>query len=95
MDPLQSNNMLEQLLKVTEENNHLLKKMHKNQVIQSWVRMGYWIIILGISYGGYLALKPTFSSLLDTYSKVMPAQSGLINTLDQETINSLLKQFGQ
>lgn len=95
MDPLQNNTVLEQLLKVTEENNQLLKKMRKNQVIQSWVRTGYWIIILGISYGGYIALKPTFSNLLDTYSKVMPAQNNLINTLDQDTIDKLLKQFGQ
>lgn len=89
------NQFFENLYKITEENNILLKKMHKNQQIQSWLRVGYWVIILGVSYGGYLAIKPMLGGVFDTYKEVNSLNGALNGNISNGALNELLKVYNQ
>lgn len=71
---------IEKLLQLTEENNTLLKKMRKNQLIQSYIRIGYIVILIMSVYGGYLFLKPVYQSIFgiyDTISQTTPISSDI------------------
>ena len=67
MDPVEKEKF-QRLFEMTEENNLMLKKMRKSQQMTSYSRVFYWIVIIVISFGGYIALKPMLSSLMSIYS---------------------------
>ncbi len=56
------------LLKLSEENNILLKKIRRGQLIQTWIRATYFILLLAFAYGGYLFIKPYLQGALTTYT---------------------------
>ncbi len=59
------------LLKLTEENNMLLLKMKKQQNIQFWVRVAYFVILFATVYGGYLFVKPYLEKAVGVYSNIL------------------------
>lgn len=61
---------IEKLLQLTEENNTLLKKMRKNQLIQNYIRIGYVVILILSVYSGYLFLKPVYQSIFGIYDTI-------------------------
>ena len=57
MDP-HERRMLERALRLAEENNELLHKLHRAELFRRWVRIAYWAIILIISLGTYYFIQP-------------------------------------
>ncbi len=69
MDP-EVKKMLQENLRLSKDNNDMLRKMLR---IQRWTqiyRVFYWIIILGISFGAYYFIQPYIDGLLSYYNGV-------------------------
>lgn len=84
---------MKELLKLTKENNNLLRKMRRQAIIGNIMRLVYWAIIIGgpvVIY--YYYLQPYLGQLIETYSGI---QSGVQNVGDQaKEFSSILDKFG-
>ena len=49
---------LEQILKLTEENNKLLAKLYRSLWWSRAWKIVYWAVIIGIAFGSFYFLKP-------------------------------------
>ena len=67
MDP-EVKQLLEKNLALSQENNELLKKVHKIQRWAQITRIAYWFIILGIAFGSFYFIKPFLGSITSLYS---------------------------
>jgi CHASE3 domain sensor protein len=54
---------LEEVYKLTLENNHLLHKMQSRDRIAYIFRVIYWLIILGALGGAYYYIRPAFEAI--------------------------------
>jgi hypothetical protein len=54
--------LLERIAHLTKENNLLLQKMRQGVVLNRYVRVLYWIIIIGLSIWGYYLIQPYIST---------------------------------
>ena len=59
--------MLARTLKLEEENNKLLKKINRSIQWGRFVRILYWLVILGSAVGAYYFLQPFFDSFSKTF----------------------------
>ncbi|MCX6755538.1 MAG: hypothetical protein NT068_03335 [Candidatus Nomurabacteria bacterium] len=50
--------MLQEALTLSRDNNSILRTMRRNQRWASVMRVIYWVIIIGISYGAYVYTQP-------------------------------------
>jgi len=74
-------NDFEKLLKLTEENNKMLRKIRRNQIFSSWTKAIYWIIILGALFGAYYFLQPYINS----FNKNIQNLQNTINNISSST----------
>jgi hypothetical protein len=56
--------MLERLIQVTEENNLLLRKIHRGSMIAMYGRFAYWAILIVLFIGSYYVIKPYIQDML-------------------------------
>lgn len=84
--------LLIQTHRLGEENNALLRKMHRAAIMGRAFRLLYWITIIGLSVGAYYFIQPyveqvqgVFGNLKDGVASVKDAASELgdIGTLFQ------------
>ncbi len=97
MDPL-NENKLDELLRLTKDNNKILHKIRRGQVWQSIVRVIYWVVILAGIYGTYKYLGPTFKSLYEVYNSAFTTEGSSSPSLLQNLggygeIQSLLEKY--
>jgi len=88
--------LLDKVLSLTEENNKLLKKMRRSQQIASFMRVLYWIIILGVTFGAFYLLQPYVEQVVNMYNSVSNTSQKINGTLDSVTnvdVGGLLEQF--
>ncbi len=57
MDP-ESKKMLEATFSLAEDNNKMLHKIRSAQNLASFMRILYWVVILGIAFGSFYYLQP-------------------------------------
>ena len=90
MDP-RSQKLLEDTFALAEENNKILRKMRRSQRISSFLRLFYWILIIGASIGAFYYLQPYVDRAVSTYDSI----SGTANKLNGGKVNieDLLKKF--
>jgi len=69
MDP-EVKELLRRNIKLSEENNAILKKMRRGAAWSSAFRLVYWIIIIGTSIAGFYYLNPYLKSVEQTYLEV-------------------------
>jgi len=50
--------LLEKTFELAKENNKMLRKIRRGQKWASFMRMVYWIIIIGVSIGAFYYLQP-------------------------------------
>jgi hypothetical protein len=85
--------ILEENLKLTKENNKILRKMQSAMRWGRVVKFFYWIIIIGISIGAYYYIQPLLDSLLETWQNVSKASADLRGVGESlPDISSLLGQ---
>jgi len=57
MDP-ESKQLLQNTFNLATENNKMLRKIRRSQKIASFMRIVYWIIIIGITAGAFYFFQP-------------------------------------
>ena len=55
--------LLEKTYSLVEENNKILHKMRHAQKVASFMRIVYWLLIIGISIGAFYFLQPYVNKL--------------------------------
>ena len=78
----QLKNMVSESLTLARENNKMLKKVRSTQKWANYSRIFYWILIIGISIGGYYLSKSFFNNAISSY------------TTSSSNINDIINQFG-
>ncbi len=68
MDPMDKK--INELLKVTEENNIMLRKMKRSMRIATIMRVVYWVIVIGVAVGAYYFIQPYIEQAQDVYQDV-------------------------
>ena len=59
--------MLKRVFKLAEENNKVLKKIHRSIKWGRFVKLVYWVIIIGSAVGAYYMFQPIFESFKDMF----------------------------
>ncbi len=83
MDP-EIKNILEETLKLSKENNKILRRMRSAGRWSMAVKFVYWVIIIGSMLGFYYYFQPFIDNLISSYNGLM-SEIGKI----QHTSNSL------
>lgn len=68
---------MEELLKLTRDSNKILHAMRRHQ---RWASVGhalYWLLIVGVSVGSYVLIKPYLQTLMETYDKITEASNSI------------------
>lgn len=65
--------LLERTYKISEENNSILKSMRRTARLGTAMKLIYWIVILGLSYGAYYFIQPYLNTVMGMYDKVQSA----------------------
>lgn len=71
--------LLERTLRISEENNKILKGMRRAGRLATGFRIFYWLVIIGLGFGAYYFIEPYVKQLNSVYSQ----------------FNSTLKNFGK
>ena len=59
---------MEENLELSKENNDLLKSIRSSQKRAAMMRMLYWILIVGMTFGAYYYIQPYIEQLMSAYS---------------------------
>lgn len=57
MDP-ETRRILQGIAATTEENNELLRKMHRSIIVGRIFRVTYWLVILAFAVGAFYLVQP-------------------------------------
>jgi len=71
--------LLTQSIKLAEENNKMLRGIRRSARVASFLRVIYWLIIIGTAFGAYYAIQPRVQPYLDA---IIRNYSGMKDTLD-------------
>ena len=76
--------LLERTYKMTEENNILLRSIRRNARFGTAVKITYWIVIIGLSFGAYYLIQPFIKAITGgTYgNEEMQSSSRMDNIQD-------------
>ena len=84
--------MLKRNAELLEDNNRLLRKIHRNALLEFWVRMFWYILLIGLPFAIYFyVLEPYFNALGANY-EVFRAGVGEIPGFT--AFNQLLEEMG-
>ncbi len=83
---------LDELLKLTRENNELLHKMHRAQVWSGIFKFIYWATIIGTTVGLWYFFQPTIDRYMETYQSLLGRMDSLTGSASEGvgTITDLL-----
>ncbi len=81
--------LLERTYKISEENNQILRSMRNTARIGTIMRVLYWIVILGLSFGAYYFIQPYLQTVMGLYNQVQGGADNIQNTTSK--ISDLLK----
>jgi hypothetical protein len=60
--------MLDKNTKLLEENNKILRKIHRNALITFWLRITWYVLLIGLPFALYFyVLEPYFTALGSNY----------------------------
>ncbi|MFA6397255.1 MAG: hypothetical protein WDK96_00195 [Candidatus Paceibacterota bacterium] len=94
MDP-EIKALFEENLKVNKENNVILKKMRRSQKRSDYLRLFYWLVIIGITAGAFYFINPfigKITSILSSGTQIQGAQNLSGNLYDLNKIKDLMNQ---
>ena len=81
--------LLERTYKIVEENNEILKSIRRSSRLGTTIKVLYWIVILGFSFGAYYFIQPYLQSITGLYNQA----EGDVSSVQSVTtkLNGLLK----
>ena len=81
MDP-DNTKKLDELLKITKENNELLRKTRRAQKNAQLLRGLYWLVIVALSLGAYYYVEPYLKTITSLYTDTTNSINSLENFTD-------------
>jgi cystathionine beta-lyase/cystathionine gamma-synthase len=79
--------LLHRAVELGEENNALLKKMHRSAIVTLILRICYWGVIIFLSFGAYYFIQPYLNQIMSLYGST----TGEVNTVS--TLTNTLKNY--
>ncbi|WKZ26137.1 MAG: hypothetical protein QY304_01860 [Candidatus Paceibacterota bacterium] len=79
MNP-QEKELLEKTLEYTRENNKMLRAMRRSIRFSSFLRVAYWLIIIGLGIGLYKYLQPFLEEFKDIFNQVVELKNSFGNS---------------
>jgi hypothetical protein len=74
--------LLENTAKLTKENNELLRKLYRAQILRRIIHTIYWVLIIGISIKAFYFIQPYTDPVVKMLKNIQDKQSGLKVLLD-------------
>lgn len=84
MDPKDRED-IENIRRLAEENNTLLRKINRRMNIGAAWRIFYWLVVIGLSIGALYFIQPYVDQLLEVYSGLQEninSVQGVLNTFN-------------
>lgn len=91
MEP-EDKKLLKETFELVKDNNKMLHSIRRGQRWASFMRMIYWLIIIGISIGAWYYLQPYVNKMISLYNQVSGSTS-TVNSLDLNSIGDMLKNY--
>ena len=85
--------ILLQTHRLAEENNTLLRKMHRAALLGHIFQIIYWTVIIGLSVGAYYFIQPYVDQVKGMYTGVQTDVMSVKNAASQ--FGNIGKFFGQ
>ena len=79
----ENNRLLKENHKLSEQNAKKLKRITSNMRRNTIGRIIYWLIIIGLTIGGWYVAKPYVDTLVQGYNKVTDQLNKVSDTLDK------------
>jgi len=89
MVDVQREALLKQIVKLTEENNKLLKKIHRAQVTGRVIKFLYWIVIIGVAVGAFYFIEPYFNQVLNVYDDIQGVTGGITELFNSQEVEKV------
>jgi hypothetical protein len=89
MDDIEFRQKILDILDLAKENNKLLRSLRRAQRWAMFMRLVYWVLIIGITLGAYYYIQPYFDQIIGTYSNF---QDIGVNFPSREDIDSLINK---
>ncbi len=90
--------MLQETLRLSQENNHLLHKVRRSAAISNIMQLVYWALILGLPVVLYFYfLQPYVEQTLQYYKNIQGGAEqaqGAVEQLKNSGIGDILKNLG-
>lgn len=90
------NDRLNKIEKTVSDNNRMLTRMRRTQKNAAFMRIVYWVIIIGLFIASYYFVQPYISQFAATYgigtNSSAPSSTGTTAT-DASTVMNLIKQY--
>jgi len=86
--------LLTKSIKLSEENNKMLRRMRRNARFAVVWKIFYWAVIIGLSYGTYVYFEPYIKQARDLSATIQKDVGSIQDAASKlpETINGLLKK---
>jgi hypothetical protein len=81
------------MLKLTEENNKILRSLHRTQTVSNIFRILYWTLIIASLGGAYYFIKPMISSFAGEGAGIKDSLQQLNNIKSQLPDAKVLQQM--
>lgn len=59
--------MLRESLELSRDTHEMVKKLHRDLVINRVIKVVYWVVIIGVAVGAFYFLQPYVETLQDVY----------------------------
>ena len=82
MNP-EERSLLERTYKLTEENNKILISIRRSSRLSMVVKVLYWIVIIGLSFGAYYFIQPYINMLTGLSGQVKEGGANMQNIASQ------------
>jgi Sec-independent protein secretion pathway component TatC len=72
--------LLNRSLKLAEENNKMLRSMRRSARFSSFIRLVYWLFIIGAAFGTYYFVQPYIAPIMKTYTDLQKSVADIKST---------------
>ena len=86
---------LNEIFKMTEENNKILRSLHRTQYVSNVFRALYWTLIIASLGGAYYFIKPMLTSFTGNAGSISEQINSLKTQLpDAKMLQQMLNEVG-
>jgi hypothetical protein len=71
--------LLNESIKLGEENNKILRSMRRSARFASFFRLMYWLLIIGAAFSTYYFVQPFIAPLVKTYNDIQQGVNNVKN----------------